>query len=123
MPTEKELVLNAIRKQKELKDLREQYNKAREELKEHMIEKEKDTIETGWYLISLKKKPIINENKMRNEYPEIFFEGLECNFRKRKANKMYDPILVDRVVDECKEGDDFYVQIQTNPKNRKTKKT
>ena len=119
MKEEEQLILDIIKKRKEREKIVEEETALREQLLTLMQSKDLTKINTGKYVAVIEQKHKINEDALRNKYPEIFMSGMEYKFKEHKAKRFYPRNVVINAIENTSEGMTEYVKIRHKNKRRK----
>lgn len=69
------------------------------------------------------KSNMVDDDKMLEKYPEIYYAGLEYKFNYQKALKSMPANVVKRAVYECNKGERGYVKVQRKARRTDKKAT
>jgi len=118
----KEKLLELYKQKQKLEEEKEKYEKLKEEAVNEFIKKGKKHVTLNKTRFSLGVTRDINEEKLKENYPEIWYSGLITKFSKSEAKKDFPNTLVDTAIEECSEERGYYVRISENRKRKRTNK-
>ena len=98
---------------REWDEVKQRYDKAREELLNILVEHDMNKVYfQGGYVTIVTRPKDLNFGLLQEKYPEIYYKGMTTQFNYKEANKYFPRNILKVALEECSEGVSEYVKIQ-----------
>ncbi|MFW5701174.1 MAG: hypothetical protein ACOCWM_05740 [Cyclobacteriaceae bacterium] len=118
-----EQILKVTELKEKYEYIKKQYDNSRKEMLEIMEERGITRYENPHYSFTIHRANEIDDDAMLENYPEIYYAGLECKFNLYKARKKFPPRIVNQAILECGRKGSKHVKVQFKSRRGQTIQT
>lgn len=119
----KQKILDVLRYKRQKEEYMEQEQQARKELLEMMQDADMDYLDIGGSEALVEQRHYVDEEKLKENYPEIYMKGATYKFSEPKARESFPRNVVDKAVRQNAERSEAYVKIRRKSKRKKRRGT